>query len=239
MRVQFEFSIKEIPLAYRLGTLSIIKEMIHKGSNDYYQLVFNDNKGKMKPFTHASYIKGMNVNKNEINGERLILTVSSPSYEFIMHLLNGSQRKSIYEYKGYIFELLNKRLLPKPPKFTETVLFKSASPILIENEKGQPLSDNSPGFERELNYYASLIAEELNGRKLYKPIEMIDSKMKKIVIKENLHHIQDKYIYLTANHGFIKLKGHQDDLRMLYDCGIGLRRSLGMGLLDVEEVKYP
>jgi|SRR5699024_1018182 len=238
MRLQFEFSIQKIPAAYRLGTLSIIKEMVRTGSNQYYRYMFEENSKEMKPFAYASYIQNLEYKGYEIYGDKMYLTISSPSYEFIMYLMNGSQKKEIYDYKDYKLKLIHKRLLPKPPTFTEIVTFKTASPILIENKEGKPLLASNPYFEREFNYYANLIAKELNNRELYQPIQIINSTMNKVVIKENLHQSQNRNVFMTANHGVIQLKGHQEDLKMLYECGVGLRRSLGLGLLNVEEVTY-
>lgn len=238
MRIQFEFKMDKLPLYYRLGMLSIIKEMIRSGSRDYYQLVFQKNKQEMKPFTHASFIKNLSINNNEIYGERLILTVSSPSYEFIMHLMNGSQRSEEYRYKNHSLTLIKKRLLPKAPKLTNIVTFRTASPILIENKIGVPLLANEKTFEKEFNYYANLATLELLNRDLKEPIQIINSAMKKVVIKEKLHHNDNRDIYLTANQGILKLKGHPEDLAFIYENGVGRRRSLGLGLLEIKEVEY-
>lgn len=238
MRIQFKFSIDQLPKAYRLGTLSIIKEMVRLGCEDFYEQFFEDNKQKMKPFSHASYIRNIKFTGDEIVGDQLLLTVSSSSYEFIMHLMNGSQRKTIYQYKGYQFELIQKHLLPKPPEFSSLITFKTASPILIEDAHKHPLTVQDESFETELNYYAQLLTKELLNRPLYESIEVMGASMKKVVLQENLHQSQNQPIYLTANHGIIQLKGHPKDLQFIYDNGIGRRRSLGLGLLMIEEVTY-
>lgn len=238
MRIQFEFKINELPITYRLVTLSIIKQMIRNGSRDYYDKCFQINRGKMKSFSHASYIKNLNIEADKLFGERLFLTVSSSSYEFIMHLMNGSQRNNLYQYKDFEFKLLSKRLLPAPPELTSKVTFKTLSPILIEDLNERPLLANDKNFEKELNYYAQLLAKELLNRDLYEPIKIVATSTKKVVIKENLHQEQIDPIFITANHGLLQLKGNPLDLKMIYDNGIGRRRSLGLGLLEIEEVKY-
>lgn len=238
MRLQFEFEISNIPLQYRLGILSIIKEMIQTGSEEYYQQIFQKNNRDMKPFTYSTYIENLTVNQDEIIGDRLILTVSSPSYEFIMYLMNGSQRSDAYRYKDYRFILKQKRLLPRPPEFTDVVTFKTASPILIENKIGKPVLANDENFEKELNYFADIALKEIQHRHLKEPIHILKTAMKKVVIKEKLHQDVDRDIYITANQGILKLKGHPDDLKFMYDNGIGRRRSLGFGLLNVKEVEY-
>lgn len=238
MRIQFEFTMTKLPIQYRLGILSIIKEMIRTGSEGYYQLLFNKNKQEMKPFTYATYIRNLSINNNVIHGDRLILTVSSPCYELVMHLMNGSQRLQTFKYKSFTLTLKQKRLLPKPPEFTNVVTFSTASPILIETKNGTPLLAKDATFESEFNYYANLATKEILKRDLHEPIQILKSAMKKVVIKEKLHHFEDKDIYITANQGMLKLKGNPDDLKFIYDNGIGRRRSLGLGLLDVKEVKY-
>lgn len=238
MRIQFVFSINKLPISYRLGTLSIIKEMIRQGSSKFYNKIFEKNKDKMKPFSHATYINNLKFVENEIHGDKLVLTVSSSSYEFIMYLMNGSQRNTTYKYKDYNLELIQKRLLPKPPEFTSVVTFKTGSPILIEDVNNKPLLIKDNNFEEEFNYYAQLLTKELFNRNLYEPIKIIKASMKKVVIKENVHQSLNNPIYMTANHGLIQLKGSPQDLKIIYENGIGLRRSLGLGLLNVEEVTH-
>src|SRR5690625_1053481 len=160
MRVQFIFHMKELNRAYRLGILSIIKQMIRQGSEDFYQKFFVSCRHKMKAFAYASYIRNMQINGETITGDALVLTISSTSYEFIMHLVNGSSRHDIYSYQGNHLELKSKRLLPNPPPFTSTVTFKTLSPLLIENHEQKPLLANDEGFEQEFNYYSSLILNE-------------------------------------------------------------------------------
>lgn len=238
LRVQFEFSMEKLPIAYGLGILSIIKEMIYHGSKYYYERLFVEGKRELKPFTYATYIQNLQIKNDTIYGERLILTISSHSYEFMMYLMNGSKQGTTYKYKNINLELKSKRLLHHPPQFTNHIIFKTLSPIIIENKERQPILAKDPSFEREFNYYANLLAQTFYHRELNSPLKILHTKMEKSVIKENVHQKQDDYIYFTGNKGLIQLKGDIDDLKMLYENGIGLRRSLGFGLLDVEGVTY-
>lgn len=236
MRIQFEFAIDKMPLAYRLGMLSMVKEMIKKGSPAYFEKVFQAQSQKMKPFSFATYIKDLQIEKDEIYGQSLHLTVSSPSYEFIMYLMNGSEREHTYRYKDYSFTLKRKRLLPKPPTFSSNVLFKTLSPLLIEDKEKSPILSTDTDFEKELNYYASLLVEEIYQRPLQRPINVLHTSMKKVVIKEELHQVEKGPIYLTGNQGLIQLEGDPVDLQAIYDSGLGRRSSLGFGLLEIEGV---
>lgn len=210
--------------------------MIKKGSSAYYEQLFETNTRMMKPFSFATYIKDIEVDDAKINGEALHVTVSSPSYELIMYLMNGSEKNKTYYYKNFSFTLKKKVLLPKPPTFTDNILFKTLSPLLIETKEKTPLLSTHDAFEKELNYYANLLLTEIYHRSLKQPLTIVDSAMKKVVIKENLHQKEKHPIYLTGNQGLIQLKGHREDLQAIYESGIGRRRSLGFGLLEVEGV---
>lgn len=239
MRIRFEFDMSYLPVAYRLGLLSIIKEMVRTSSESFYSHVFEGNKNLMKPFAHASYIRNIGINGGEITGTELALTVSSSSYEFMMHLMNGSERETVYNYRGFKLKLKNKRLLPNPPSFSSIITFKTLSPLLIEDERRKPLLAGDELFEQEFNYFAQLIVKEFYYRSLHEPLQVQQTSMKKVVIKESLHQEQTTPIFMTVNQGLIQVKGHPEDLQAIYHMGIGRRRSLGLGLLDIEEVTYP
>ncbi|MFO7342825.1 MAG: CRISPR-associated endoribonuclease Cas6 [Bacillaceae bacterium] len=237
MRVQLAFQIDELPIGYRLGVLSVIKEMIKNGSTAYYEQIFETGKHQIKPFGYSTYIKNLKIDGNKIFGDELIVTVSSSSYEWMMHLINGSHKKKDYQYKNYRFYLKSKRLLPKVNISDPVVTFSTKSPILLERKEKGPVLSTDSLFEKEFQYISGLIIEGLANRKPYAPIRVLKAAMTKQVIKENLHQSEDRFIYLTANKGIIQLEGHPDDLQVLYDNGVSFRRSLGLGLLDVEEVK--
>ncbi|WP_044895713.1 CRISPR-associated endoribonuclease Cas6 [Bacillus alveayuensis] len=236
MRVELRFEIKELPIGYRLGVLSIIKEMVRNGSDQYYKELFEKGNSQLKPFGYSTYIHNLSINKNKILGDVLVLTISSSFYEFMMHLMNGSYKKKEYQYKGFTFFLKSKRLIPEYNIQQRIVTFSTKSPLLLETKEKKPVLSTDANFEKELQYISTLIIEELYKRKPYQPIRVLKTAMKKQVLKESLHHRKEKPIYLTANKGLITLEGHPKDLQAIYDNGVGFRRSLGLGLLDVEEV---
>lgn len=236
MRIGFRFRIHELPIGYRLGVLSIIKEMVRSGSEKYFEEIFVKNKDEMKPFGYSTYIKNIVINDQKIKGDELIVTVSSSSYEWMMHLINGSRKKKEYWYQDYSFTLISKRLLPICKIDKRIVTFSTKSPILLESKEKKPVLFFDEDFEKEFQYASSLLIEQLYHRKPFEPIRVLQTAMKKQVIKEYLHQVHGDPLYLTTSRGLIQLEGHQEDLQAIYDNGIGFRRSLGLGLLDVEGV---
>ncbi|MCJ7843506.1 CRISPR-associated endoribonuclease Cas6 [Lederbergia sp. NSJ-179] len=235
MRVQLVFEMTKIPVAYRLGTLSIIKEMIRNGSEDYYDSLFSKAKRKMKPFSYSTFIPNLAIEGEVIRGTELHLNISSPHYEFIMFLVNGAQKERTYFIKGAEVTLKKKRLLPDVRISERNIIFKTLSPILIETKDGKPVLATDDEFKREFQYVAHLIITEVFGREPKQPIKVTQTMMTKQIMKENLHQKQSSALYLTANKGLLQLQGDPEDLQCLYDAGVSMRRSLGLGLLDVVE----
>ncbi|HLR09416.1 MAG TPA: CRISPR-associated endoribonuclease Cas6 [Bacillota bacterium] len=233
MRVQLTFKMTSIPLQYRIGMLSVIKEMIKTGSPIYYEQLFIQNKKKMKNFSYATYITKLDIQNEHIQGEELHLTITSPSYEFVMHLLNGSKRESVYYIKGSKLILKRKRLLPKTAIEEDLITFKTLSPILLESKEGKPVLATDENFKTEFQYLAHLILKEVFMREPRRPIQVLQTMMERQVLKEDLHQVQKNPLYLTANKGFIQLQGEPEDLQALYDAGVSMRRSLGLGLLEM------
>jgi CRISPR-associated endoribonuclease Cas6 len=236
VRVQFRFQLTSFPLCYRLGTLSIIKEMIRNGSESYYHEVFERQSLNMKPFAYSTYFKNLQLCDDKIISDELVLTVSSSSYDFVMHLLNGSYKQKEFEYKDYPLRLIGKRLMPRRSIQSNIVTFKTLSPILIESKEKKPILSTDKNFDKEFQYISTKMIESLYHRKPYQPIRVKNTSMVKQVIKEDLHNRHGKPIYLTANKGLLELEGHCEDLQCIYDSGVGFRRSLGLGLLEIEEV---
>src|SRR5690625_1271027 len=124
------------------------------------------------------------------------------------------------------------------PKIRLKITYNIRSHVLNETKDKKILLGNEKGFEKEFNYYAELLSNELYNRNLFESLKIINIATKKVVIKEHLHQDQGRPIYLTANHGLIQLQGHPEDLKLMYENGLGRRRSLGLGLLNIEEVTY-
>mgnify|MGYP001216081566 CR=1 FL=1 len=235
MRVQLVFKLDQpLPLFYRLGTLAIIKEAIQNSSADYYTELFEKQRKNMKPFCYGTYIPELKIKEQKIHGKLLHMTISSPSYEFIMHLMNGSKKGNTYRIGQTTLVLTEKKLLPRKVITSSTVVFKSLSPIHLENQLQQPMLAIEPSFKEELSFLATLILQQVYEKTPKQPIQILQTMLKKQVIKENIHQRQSTPIFLTCNKGFIQVQGDPEDLQRIYEAGLSLRRSLGFGLLEIE-----
>ncbi|NLC52117.1 MAG: CRISPR-associated endoribonuclease Cas6, partial [Firmicutes bacterium] len=231
--------VKEIPLSYRMMLVSIIKESLRKANPTYYQKIYELNKGKMKPFSTAVFLRNYSISDEKISLEQLNYTISSPDQEFILYLYNGLLQLNFLQYQEYKLYRTNIRLVHEREIRSNAVLFRTLSPILVEDREGKPVAPFDPKYPEHLNYYADLILKSYHGFGLRKELIIKPGKMRKQVIKEVMKLSKDEgregeKLYYTAYKGFLYIKGDPGDLQLLYQLGLSKRRSQGFGLLEIE-----
>ncbi|AST06689.1 CRISPR-associated endoribonuclease Cas6 [Anoxybacillus flavithermus] len=241
MRIICSFEVKKIPLHYRMMIVSILKESIRASSEEYYERLYAQ-ENATKPFVFSPFLKNFRFKGDEIELDELRVIISSPDYEFLLHVYNGLQSKKRFEYKGY--ELIRgKTVMGDEKKITSsTVVFRTLSPLLVEDENKSPIAPDDKNYEKHINYLADTILYEYRGTGLCRPLTIRPIRFKKMVIKESNHQFTEKYgeeqhLYFTAYHGLFKVSGDPADLQLIYQLGLSKRRNQGFGMLEVEEVK--
>ena len=188
------------------------------------------------------------------------LYLSSPDPAFIARLYNGLLGIKTFPYQNFELErgkiiMLNERNISE-----NAVTFKTLSPILIEKvENGkerpilpidkktrQPLPEDNSDFKcflKELNYIGdktlagvkSALAIETDEKGLKEELNFIPLKLRKEVIRHKVRERNkaEKIYTFTCFSGQFKLIGHPEDLKLLYQLGIGLRRAQGFGMVEV------
>lgn len=237
MRLSVTYEVARIPITYRFTVLSLIKEALQQSDRGYYESLYIENEGKMKPFATAVYLRDFTYVEDEIHLKSLTINITSADMSFMLHLFNGLQRLTTYTTYNETWTRLNIQMLPETEIQSEQVYFSTLSPILIENKEGQPLHPDQPEYITEFGYYAALRIQELTGREPYRPIVIEPLQMKRVVIKESNstfrnQHTGKKNLYFTAYRGHLKLSGHPDDLQFLYQSGVGKRASQSFGMLE-------
>ncbi|WP_448376310.1 CRISPR-associated endoribonuclease Cas6 [Fervidobacterium sp.] len=238
MRVKFKIKGDNLPVDYSFLTLSMIKESLKTSNQEYYESLFyfdgkKSNK-KPKPFCTAVLLKYRN-----FDGEHFILEVpfellvSTPDYYFFVYLYNGMVSVKEFEYKGYKYVLESVKMLKEKEIKSNTVVFKTISPICVKNKQGRYLDIDDNNFQRELKYYADGILESYRGFGLKEDLVFKPIQMRKVVRKLSKELIDGRTYYVNSWHGIFILKAHPDDLNMLYKLGLSCRRSEAFGLLDI------
>ncbi len=237
MRLSCFFTVSELPIAYRMGIVSIIKECLQLSDGPYFRQTYG-NRLQTKPFAFAPYLHNFLIKKDRFLLEGLQITLSSPDHQFLLHFYNGLLQKRQFSYKGCQLSLKSTQILPEPTISSPSIICKTLSPLLIENKAGQPLAPSSPDYEYHFNYLADIILKEYRGQGLLKPLKMKPLDMKKVVIKETNHEFEarfgkEKYLFFTAYQGLFELGGVPADLCLLHQLGISKRRNQGFGLFSL------
>ncbi len=267
MRIRFDFHAEKLPIIYRHRIMALIKEALTTADPTFKERLYPDKESDLskvvKPFCFSIGMPaGRTLKREKIRIDedveveetvfhfpkrsRLHLYVSSNSYEFIVLLYNGLVE---CREKGKVFpitdgiNLMFDRALPLNERKIreEEVVFKTVSPILIEDKNEKPVipsPENQAMFMEEFNSIHDRILREIRGGDgLIRPIEFEPLKINKQVVKHTLRGFREKtgkpYMTLTCFEGCFKLKGDPRDLQMLYQIGIGLRTGQGFGMVEV------
>lgn len=237
LRITCSFQVAELPIAYRMGIVSIIKDALKLSDETYYEQLYGGTP-QSKPFVFAPYFHEFQLEGNKIVLKKMDLTLSSPDHEFLLHFYNGLQKKKQFQYKKHEFVRDAIHMQAEELITESSVVFKTQSPMLVENEVGKPLAPASSDYNYHFNYLADMILKEYRGIGLFSPLRMEPLKMKKVVIKETNHYFieqfgEKKYLFYTGYQGLFRLTGEPADLQLLYQLGISLRRNQGFGLFKI------
>jgi CRISPR-associated endoribonuclease Cas6 len=249
--LDYEMSGDKLPKDYRRGFASLIKKAIEDSNSKLYEYYYGS-EYKMKPFTFGIYFpEGTKQNGEGFYvGNKFKINFSSSSAELVTYIYNG-----FHKIKNKGFQLFGNNVKPQraflyPPVEIkrENVLFKSISPLLVLTKGSQieKIKDKSSlNMEREkpIAFPKYLLPGE-NGfneglefsvRECAKVfLEMTEDFEFNFKIKAHKkipiwHYNQ----WMSAFNCIIEIRSIPKVLQMIYDIGIGVRRSQGFGMLEV------
>lgn len=241
MKVTVEFYAEKLPVAYRLGIVSIIKECLKKGDEEAYLKFFSAN--QPKPYAFSVYMSNFQYIGDEIRLRGFRLNLTSSDISFVIPFLNGLQRTENFQYKDFQFKRGLIQYGRVPTIRSSQIIVKTNSPLLVEDASGTPLAPTDPTYAEHFNTIASKMSISLRGTPLSREIQLQPLNTKKNVVKETNHTYDQAFregktstpnLYFTAYHGTFKLEGDPRDLQWLLETGGGLRNGQGFGQLYLQ-----
>lgn len=240
MRLQanFEMGTDWLIKDYRRIFMALIKNVF----STYDTLLFvnlygtEEQKRKVnKPFTFSLHFPDYNrIENNKIYcGNRIGLFFSSNDELLVTAFYNGLKKnKEIVIGESYpiTFKLENIRLLPSKRINNCKVEFKTLSPILV-NQKGDNLNYLAPTHHDFEPAFKSIIANQAFELNTLCQIEEINFEIKTMRKLPLTHYNQT----MTSWLGEFILEAPKDVLQLVYDTGIGVRRSQGFGMLEIQK----
>ena len=259
LRAKFIFEIAnpkteifELPIYYRTLFMSFLKNALSEYNQEYFKKLYwwKDKKNKwQKPFVFAVNLPNMNFADDKVmfRGD-IVLNLSTSDYEFFVNMYNSLINNHLYPYNltdNCKIKLKRMYLVKEPEQFNRVMAFKTFSPILIE-KKGEskkiPVLPYEDGFEDVFNEVADFEIRNIRSlrgqnRGLQKKIIFKPINVQKAVIKhrisEFVENTNKNYMYLTGFIGLFELSGTPEDLKEIYQNGIGFRRGQGFGFIEV------
>lgn len=228
MSIDYVMSGEWLPKDYRSGFMSLIKKAIQEADPRLFDCYYNQR--MLKPFTFSTFFPYMNgTYDGRFNvGNEVRINYSTSSLELATHLYNG-----FYKVRNFqLFEnaLTQKRITMR--RFDEIrskeVVFKTASPVLVNNigKSDWYLLPGEEGFLDGLRFAVGEIAKAFLGKTGSVDIEFVPIQIKRKVVR---HYNMD----MSSLVGLFKLKSEPEILQLIYDVGLGVRRSQGFGMLEV------
>ncbi len=230
MRLTVSYSLdnKYLPIDYRRGFASLLKESLKKASNELFTRYYSKSH-VLKPFTFSIYFPEL-IGEEEGRfkvGTRAVLNFSTISYELGAYIYNGLLDHRSFRLFENSAQLMHITLRPSVVIRQESAIFKTMAPILV-NSKGSAewyLLPGDEGFAQSLNFSVRELARTFLGKAEvhieFRPIRI----QRKVVRHYNMN--------MQGFVGVFELRGHQDVLNLVYQIGLGVRRSQGFGMLEL------
>mgnify|MGYP002681729619 FL=1 len=221
---------------YRSIFMALIKSVFMNYDPVLYANLYGTEEQKRKvnkPFTFSvrfPQYKGIEGNKM-LCGSKLSLLFSSDVETFVAAFYNGLRAKQkiiIGENIPITFELEHIQLLPLKKIQANKVLFRTVSPILVNNI-GSNLDYLSPEKPEFTKVFKEIIVVQANHFQIPCTEEMIDFEIKAMKKLPLSHYNQT----MTSWLGNFVLEAPTNVLQLVYDTGIGVRRSQGFGMLEI------
>ena len=263
MRIKIKLKTNKLPQLYNHRIQSLIKEAIKLGNPSYKDNLYKET--IPKPFCFSVSLPPKKQIKKELikidkqftiedtvfyfDDIYPILNISSSDYEFLINLHNGLLKLKKFDFSYDDTMLVNNEKIElllessiainKPDIKSDEMVFKTLSPILIQDEKDKALLTTDENFLLHLNQLQNRIFlnKNIKGSLLSQPLELYPVKVQKQVVKHTISYFREKtgkpYMYLNCFTGIFKLKGNPKDLELLYNIGLGNRTSQGFGMLEV------
>lgn len=211
--------------------LAFVKEMIHKGDEMVYEELYTGEK-KPKALTYSIYMKNFKLENGIYKMDGATFIFSTSDARIGVAFINGITSTRTFKHKENIFNIQSISLANEASIQYSEAKFKILNALLIENAEGKPLLIEDEDFEKELNYIVNQKFQYLYGRNLHSDLQIINHRLKKVVVQETNRHAGGRNLYYTGQKGIFTLRAHTEDLKLIYQDGIGLRSSSGWGTLE-------
>ncbi|MFZ3170623.1 MAG: CRISPR-associated endoribonuclease Cas6 [Carboxydocellales bacterium] len=240
IKIEFETGCEELPIDYRRKFLSYLKEALMDYNQDLFMALYGQGHSP-KSFCFSIYFtQEVTIAKDGItlHSKRFLVWLTTRDVLMGVHLVNAFMTRRNKWFP--LADCNNKLKALSITKVQEhsitdtTVRFKILSPIVIRDHDGKEGKDwyltfEDDGFEKIWKRNLKTELENALGRDVSGDINAL--RIKPINLKKTV--IKSYGIYIPCTIGSLVLEGEKYLLEYLYMAGVGSKRSMGFGCLDV------
>ncbi|MBC5690046.1 CRISPR-associated endoribonuclease Cas6 [Mediterraneibacter sp. NSJ-55] len=235
VRLDFKTEKPELPRDLDKLIVSFLKASLQNFSTELYEQLYGERKAVLKTFTYSLYLPGAKflADKIVLKGNNFSLYFSDSDIGQLIQFINAFKLMRFKKYSMNRNSMeLQKVYAEKKEEITDSeIIVKIQSSLVVRKHEAQDNSDvyyiyNHPDFCKTLKKNVEIFLEKLEIPLSTEGFSIVPIKGKKIVT--------DIFGRKTdANIGIYKLTGSPQLLNLLYQSGMGSRRSEGHGKFEV------
>jgi CRISPR-associated endoribonuclease Cas6 len=206
----------------------LLKEALKKANDKLFERYY-ETMHVLKPFTFSIYFPGLVGQEGErFNvGNRAVLNFSTSSYELGTCVYNGLLSHRTFPLFDNALTFLRVDLKRPITISQEVATFRALAPVLVNNKGSADwyLLPGEAGFHEGFEFAVSEVARAFLGNR-GAPVQFVPIRIQRKVVR---HYNMDMQGFV----GVFELRSRPDVLNLIYNVGLGVRRSQGFGMLEL------
>lgn len=233
-KLNFELENEKFPIQYRKNVMSFIKKSLNEYSPEHYEKLYHKKDNIIKPYTFAVFFNTPEFKENEIilKDKKFTINISIENYEIAIILYNSfnNQKYKKFSLNQNSWTLQNITMTMEKEITTDKINIKFLSPLIARNREDKKDHYYSFSANQFLETVKINIREQLKITNLPEGIENT-FEIKPIQAKKVIVKFYEKKI--EGSIGTFEISGDRKLLEVLYQSGIGSKRSAGFGMFEI------
>ena len=235
LKLEFQLEKQELPRDLDRLMVSFLKASLQNYSEELFNEMYDKSKSIIKPYTYAYYLPGAKFSTDRINlnENRFNMFFSDADMGQFIHFFNAFKlmKKKKYPMDKNSMKLMSVQSMERNPIKDNEAVIKMTSSLIVrkhlkDGNKDTYFTFDQEGFSDALRENITIFLEKLNIPMSAQGFSIVPVKGKKVVADVFGRKVD-------ANIGVYKITGDVQLLNLLYQVGLGVRRSQGHGKFEI------